>query len=132
MLLVTASSVGASGPSRLGIVATKKVGNSVQRSRIKRLCRECFRLWPEFVPDGIDLVVIARDGAAELDLARVRAEWEGARRALLERCRVVLVRGDKRSKEPTEPAEATKKAARPNVREGSREATARPRPKKAR
>ncbi len=76
--------------ARLGIVVTKKVGNSPERNRIKRLCRECFRTWPGLVPDGIDLVVIARDGAAELGLAEVRAEWERARPALLKRCTAVL------------------------------------------
>ncbi len=60
------------------------------RNRIKRLCRECFRLWPGFVPDGIDLVVIAREGADQLTLDRVRDEWSRARPALLKRCESVL------------------------------------------
>jgi ribonuclease P protein component len=76
--------------ARLGIVVTKKIGSSPQRNRIKRVCRECFRTWPELVPDGIDLVVIARNGAADLGLAEVRAEWERARPALLKRCAAVL------------------------------------------
>lgn len=78
------------GASRLGIVATKKVGNAVARNRIKRLCRECFRAWPGFVPDGIDLVVIAKEGAHELGLAAVRAEWERAHPVVLKRCTAVL------------------------------------------
>lgn len=73
-------------PSRLGIVVTKKVGNSVARSRVKRVCRECFRTWPDLVPDGIDLVVIAKGGAPELGLAAVRGEWERVRPRLLDRC----------------------------------------------
>jgi ribonuclease P protein component len=80
----------ASGCARLGIVVTKKVGNAVQRNRIKRVCRECFRLWPDLVPDGIDLVVIARSRADELGLAAVQSEWERARPALLKRCAAVL------------------------------------------
>lgn len=79
-----------SRPSRLGIVASRKVGNAVERNRIKRVCRECFRTWPGFVPDGIDLVVIARRGAHELPLARVREEWARAHAALLKRCASVL------------------------------------------
>ena len=89
VLLVAAREV-AGACARLGIVVTKKIGNSPQRNRIKRVCRECFRAWPGLVPDGIDLVVIARSGAAELGLADVRAEWERARPALLKRCSAVL------------------------------------------
>lgn len=80
----------ASGCARLGIVVTKKIGNAVQRNRIKRVCRELFREWPDLVPDGIDLVVIARSGADELGLAAARAEWERARPSLLKRCAAVL------------------------------------------
>jgi ribonuclease P protein component len=76
--------------SRLGIVVTRKIGNAVQRNRIKRVCRECFRTWPDFVPDGVDLVVIARHGADELGLGAVRGEWERARPSLLKRCASVL------------------------------------------
>jgi ribonuclease P protein component len=77
-------------PSRLGVVATKKVGDATMRNRIKRVCRECFRLWPGFVPDGIDLVVIARPGADALPLERVRQEWARAQPTLLRRCAKVL------------------------------------------
>lgn len=76
--------------ARLGIVVTKKIGSSPERSRVKRLCRETFRLWPDLVPDGIDLVVIARDGVVELGQAQVRSEWERARATLLKRCSAVL------------------------------------------
>lgn len=75
------------GPSRIGIVATKKVGDATMRNRIKRVCRECFRQWPGFVPDGIDLVVIAREGADTLPLATVRDEWTRVRPALLGACK---------------------------------------------
>ncbi|MCL2777593.1 MAG: ribonuclease P protein component [Polyangiaceae bacterium] len=71
------------GFARLGIIVTKKVGNAPTRNRIKRLCRECFRLWPKFVPTGVDLVVIARAGAGELGLRNVQAEWSHARPALI-------------------------------------------------
>lgn len=74
-------------PSRIGIVATKKVGDATMRNRIKRVCRECFRQWPGFIPDGLDLVVIARDGADLLTLAQVREQWTRARPALLGACK---------------------------------------------
>jgi ribonuclease P protein component len=90
VMLVAAREPEATGCSRLGIVVTRKIGNAVQRNRIKRVCRECFRLWPDFVPDGIDLVVIGRSGADQLGLAEVRAEWERARPSLLKRCAAAL------------------------------------------
>lgn len=89
VLLVAAGPI-LDAPSRLGIVATKKVGDATMRNRIKRVCRECFRLWPDFVPNGIDLVVIAREGAHELTLAQVREQWTRARPAVLDRCKKAL------------------------------------------
>jgi ribonuclease P protein component len=62
------------GETRLGIVASKKVGNAVQRNRAKRLVREVFRRHRAALPPGLDLVVIARPRAAELTLAAADAE----------------------------------------------------------
>ena len=76
VLLVAARQPPKPGPARLGLVETKKIGNAVARNRVKRVCRECFRLWPEWLPDGVDLVVVARLGAETLGLAETRAEWE--------------------------------------------------------
>ena len=91
VLLVAAREPGAVvACSRVGFVVTKKIGNAVQRNRIKRVCRESFRMWPDLIPDGVDLVVIARAGAGELGLAEVRAEWERSRTGLLKRCAAVL------------------------------------------
>ena len=56
-------------PARLGLVVARRVGSAVRRNRVKRLCRECFRALPELLPQGVDLVVIAREGAPELALA---------------------------------------------------------------
>jgi len=77
----------ATGPCRLGIVTSKKIGGAVQRNRVKRLCRECFRLWPDFLPAGVDLVVIAKEGSPSLGLADVRGEWESARSRLAKNAR---------------------------------------------
>lgn len=48
---------------RLGISVSKKVGNSVERHRIKRLIKEAFRLNRQHVKQGWDIVVIARTNA---------------------------------------------------------------------
>jgi ribonuclease P protein component len=80
------------GPARLGIVVTKKIGNAVARNRVKRVCRECFRLWPEWLPNGVDLVVVARFGAETLGLAEVRAEWKDVSGLVRSRAEEALAR----------------------------------------
>lgn len=68
-------------PTRLGIVASRRVGNAVARNRAKRLLRELFRLHRHELPDGLDLVAIAhasivgkRLSDLERDLARARRD----------------------------------------------------------
>lgn len=63
-------------PARLGVVASRKVGNSVTRNRGKRLVREWFRRRPEPLSDPIDLVVILRLGAPALSYQTACAELE--------------------------------------------------------
>ncbi len=46
--------------NRLGISVSKKVGNSVVRSRVTRLIRESYRLSENKLVSGYDIVVIAR------------------------------------------------------------------------
>lgn len=48
--------------SRFGIIASKKVGNAVQRHRAARLLRESLRHHLDDVGLGYDFVIIARAG----------------------------------------------------------------------
>jgi ribonuclease P protein component len=57
---------------RLGIVASRKLGGSVQRNRAKRLIREIFRLTTPAETPAVDVVVIPR--RALLDAAYVALE----------------------------------------------------------
>jgi len=90
-------------PSRLGLVVGRKVGTAVRRNRVKRLCRECFRTWPGLLPEGVDLVVIAREGAHVLGLDEVRAEWRAVERLIKKRAAEALAQERDRHHVPGQP-----------------------------
>ena len=72
---------GATPSSRLGVVVAKKnIRLAVRRNRIKRLVREQFRLYP--FDAAIDLVVLARSGADQLDNPSVWQELDRLWRTL--------------------------------------------------
>lgn len=77
---IVSRSTDASAPARLGITASKRVGNSVRRSRIKRIVREAFRAENGMLPAGFDLVVICRKDDSSLTSQDVRSEWNQAKR----------------------------------------------------
>ncbi len=63
---------------RLGLTVSRKVGNAVARNHVKRRVREWFRAERSALPENVDLVVIAKPGAAELDSAELRASLHHA------------------------------------------------------
>jgi ribonuclease P protein component len=83
VMLVAPSGPGAMPDARrLGISASRRVGNAVVRNRVKRGVREWFRRHRTMLPPGVDLVVIARRPAAELDAPAIAASLDAlARRA---------------------------------------------------
>jgi ribonuclease P protein component len=74
-----------SGVARLGIVASRKVGNAVTRNRAKRLVREAFRSTRDLFQAGIDLVVIVRRPPESMKLVDVVDEWRAASGAVRKR-----------------------------------------------
>ena len=64
------------GAGRLGITAGVKLGCAVERNRVKRLIRECYRLHQDEIRPNTDLVVVARHRA-------VNASYQQVERAFL-------------------------------------------------
>ncbi|HVR29751.1 MAG TPA: ribonuclease P protein component [Thermoanaerobaculia bacterium] len=61
------------GRPRLGVTATRKLGNAVVRNRLRRRCREVYRRWErrgELPP--LDIVVNLRPRAAGTDFRETR------------------------------------------------------------
>ncbi len=69
----------ACAPFRLGLTASRKVGNAVTRNRAKRRLRALVRLYeaPEKLA-GWDIVLIARTTAGERDFAQMRQDFRQA------------------------------------------------------
>ncbi len=59
--------------NRLGISVSKKVGNSVVRHHLTRLIRESYRLHENIFNSGLDIVVVARNGAKECNYFQIES-----------------------------------------------------------
>jgi ribonuclease P protein component len=62
-------------PPRLGVVTSGKIGNSVARSRARRLLREVFRRHQHDLTQPVDLVLVARPGIAGKAYADVERDF---------------------------------------------------------
>ncbi len=59
--------------NRLGISASKKIGNSVVRHRFCRLVRESYRLHENIFNSGLDIVVVARKSASSVSYMEIES-----------------------------------------------------------
>ena len=67
------------GPARIGFTVSKKVGNAVERNRVRRRLREIVRLSAASrLRAGHDYVLVGRRAALNLPFARMTQEFEGA------------------------------------------------------
>ena len=93
-VLILARQPDAPQPTRLGVTASRKVGNAVVRNRAKRVVREAFRATSDLFRDGVDLVVIVRGPLTDTRLAEVVSEWRAASSVIARRCSQLLARKD--------------------------------------
>jgi len=71
------------GPVRVGFTVSKKVGNAVERNRVRRRLREIVRhSGAATLRAGHDYVLVGRRAALRLPFARIAEEFSGALRRL--------------------------------------------------
>lgn len=61
------------GYNRVGFCASKKVGNSVVRNRMRRYMRESYRLNCDRIGSGYDIVFLARVNAKECAYKEIKS-----------------------------------------------------------
>ena len=71
------------GPARFGFTVSKKVGNAVERNRVRRRLREIVRLSAtNRLRAGHDYVLVGRRAALNLPFGEMAQDFEGALRRL--------------------------------------------------
>jgi len=60
--------------TRVAFVAGRRLGTAVRRNRARRRLRAAWRLMADRVRPGADVVVVARERAAEVDFRRLQAQ----------------------------------------------------------
>ena len=74
---------GEGGPVRVGFTVSKKVGNAVDRNRVRRRLRDIVRLADAAaLRPGHDYVLIGRRAALSLPFEQITRDFEGALRRL--------------------------------------------------
>jgi ribonuclease P protein component len=73
--------------TRIGITASRKVGNAVKRNRMRRLIRENVRLLYDRLEKGFDIVIVARksENTATLDIVGKDLRYLFRKLSLLDR-----------------------------------------------
>lgn len=72
--------------NRIGITISKKVGNAVERNRIKRITREYFRHNKENISGPTDLNIIARKGLTTLSNRQIIEKLDKLFKKIAQNC----------------------------------------------
>lgn len=83
--------------NRLGITVSTKLGHAVVRNKIRRRIREIYRLHEEELRRGMDLVVVARSRAPQVDYWKLDRDF----------CKMAKKLGIWTGKEPRQETERT-------------------------
>ena len=70
------------GHSRMAVVASRKVGNAVQRNRIRRRAKELFRRNKDLLTSPIDLLLVSKKEMRDASWADLRERYAEALRSL--------------------------------------------------
>jgi ribonuclease P protein component len=86
VLVLQARARGDAAPPRFGFTVSKKVGNAVERNRVRRRLREVVRLSAALPGEaGHDYVLIGRRAALAIPFERIAAEFAGALKRVAKR-----------------------------------------------
>lgn len=73
------------GNPKLGIIATKRLGNAVLRNRAKRMIRECFRYEIDQISQSIRVVVLPRKHIFKTPFSELKSLFSDALNEALNR-----------------------------------------------
>lgn len=72
-------------PARVGIITSKRLGNAVERNKVRRRLREVVRMSLPDLKAGLMLVIVARKPTVGAPLSRLSEEWM----RLIQRCSIL-------------------------------------------
>lgn len=62
--------------NRLGIAISKKYGKSVKRNRLRRIIKENYRMYEDYLKDGYDIVITARNFTSAPEFSIIKKEMK--------------------------------------------------------
>ena len=60
------------GVNRLGVTVSTKIGSAVIRNRVRRRIKEAYRTLERNIPEGINMVIVARSASVNRTMPQIR------------------------------------------------------------